>query len=99
MRERKLDHGGAPGASADIILPVTDDVRMTIEDRMHDSPESACALAVDDSDLGDASFQAFFQVIRDQIIDVARRKRVQVERSINRNLDRIVVVHTSKSTD
>lgn len=68
-------------------------LRQTIQDGMDGSPERSGSFSMNDSNLKDVSDPAFGKVVRDQILQLARIKRVEVENTVDRKLDRFGVFH------
>jgi hypothetical protein len=60
------------------------------ENGMDRPPQIADALAVNDSDLKNAPLLAGGQVIRHQVLDLARLEGVQIEHPVNRQLARLI---------
>ena len=82
---------GTPGTATPFLVAVAHDVRVAIKNRVNDSPQGARAFAVDDPDLGDTPFQALVQIIGNQVVHVLGRECVQVQSSVDRDLDRFLV--------
>ena len=59
--------------------------------RMHRAPQVANAFAVNDAHLQDAPLPTGGQIIRHQILHLARIERVQIQHSVNRQLNRFVI--------
>ena len=65
------------------------------QDRVDGAAQIADALAVNDPHLEDAALPARRQVVRHQVLDLARTERVQVQHAVNGQLDGLV--HRSPS--
>ena len=57
---------------------------------MDDGLERSRALAVDDPEFGDAAAQALADVLGDEVLDVLRAERVEIEDAVDDELDGIV---------
>ena len=60
---------------------------------VNDGAENPFALAVNDANMRDALLLAFFEVVRDQRLDLGGTKSVQVEGAVNGEVDRFVLIH------
>ena len=71
-------------------------LRVPFQDRVHRPAQVAHALSVNDPDIQNASRLTRFQIIQHQIFDFTRIKRVQVQRSVDRELYRLLIhrLHT-----
>ena len=87
-RRAQLHNRGSPGAAAGIREDVGLHPWMPLQDAMDDSPEHALPLAVDDAHLLDTALRALLDVVGDELLDVGRGEGVQVEHSVDRQLDR-----------
>lgn len=71
------------------------DQRMRAEHLMHTRALYADAAAVDQANLAQPSAVSLGEVLVDHRWDVARVKRVQVENAFDRDLEGVVVAHSS----
>lgn len=74
-------------------------MRVPVQNPVHDAPEGSGSLSMNDTQLDDATTTAFLDVIRHQRLHVARRERVQVERTVNRQVMAVVHLHNIRKSD
>ena len=65
---------------------------------MNRALQIANAFPMNDADLKDAFCLASGQVIRDQLLNVARIERVQIEHAINGHLERVIHLASNYAT-
>jgi hypothetical protein len=68
--------------------------RVPFQQGMNGSAEMANAFPVNDADAQNPALAASLEVIWNNVFDVSRAKRVQVENAVNGQLNRIRFVHS-----
>ena len=65
--------------------------RMFGKNRVHRAPQIADAFAVNDTHLQNAPFPTRDQIIRDEVLYLARIERVQIQHAVNWQFNRLVI--------
>ena len=84
-----MDEGGAPAAVLGVVEREGSNRRMPGEDGVDSAPEVADAFAVNDADLEDPFCLAGRQVIRHEVFDLTRKEGVQIQHTIDRQVNRL----------
>lgn len=66
--------------------------RVLVQNRLHYCFQHPRPLAMNYSYMKYTAFEAFLDVIRNELFDVFRRKRMQVERAVDRQRDGLIVI-------
>ena len=69
--------------------------RVGIQERVNDSAEGSCSLAVDNADVQNTPTQTFLDVFGHQRFHILRREGVEIKGAINRQFERFVVHETN----
>src|SRR5205807_8665758 len=85
-----MNQRGAPAAELRMVEAERHDIWMFGEDGMDRAPQIANAFAMNDAHLENPAFAASGQIIRHQVLYLARLERVQIQHAINRQLDRLI---------
>ena len=78
----QIDHGGAPATPRTGLVTVVRHRRMLLEYAPHDLPKGAGPLAVNDPYPVYPLLQAGVYIVRHQLPDIPRLKRMQIQRAV-----------------
>ncbi|EEF59862.1 hypothetical protein Cflav_PD2869 [Pedosphaera parvula Ellin514] len=76
-----------------MIERIGNDFRMFAKNGVNRATEVAAAFAMNDADLQNATLLTGGEVVKNKVFDLARSKGVQIQNSVDRQLDRFVFVH------
>lgn len=91
----QMNDGRAPAAGSAAGEVEFNNLRMPREEGMNRAPQVANAFTVNDPHPQDASPLALGKVIGDEFFNLARLKRVQVQRTVNGQFNRLGLVHAN----